>query len=410
MIIFYILLFLSIITYPLPSVRIGGQPIAIFLAIYALVYFFMNGFERRVDKSTFWPLWGLVFGFLISSFASNTFNLNFAINLIAFYVIFFVSANIAVDTESTPQIGSQYRLNTNPNIILNILILTGIILGIYGYYGYITGNVGTDSQYFWWSSARYWGIHYTESTRNADVHYIVFPFLAVLSKKKKSPLDVVLLIFFGLAMILSMARNTWICIAIVLIVYMVQQRGISGKLKYIVLAILFIIAGYYALQYFGMTDYFNGKLESIFSLQRTGNVSNSNSQRLEVVIFTFQTIFSHPLGVGAEHMAKYYRSDGLALNHAENTYLNITAEMGLIALISYAVIVFTPIKRIVKLKKTNQQDNNELSRGKSFALYAALYFALTILFNTETLNCYMWIVLGIIWFSMKAKSEDEVYL
>ena len=61
----YILLFISIITYPLPTVRIGGQPLAIFLALYALVYFLYKGFAKRVHLNTLWPLWALLLGFLI---------------------------------------------------------------------------------------------------------------------------------------------------------------------------------------------------------------------------------------------------------------------------------------------------------------------------------------------------------
>lgn len=375
--------------------RIGGQPIALVLSIYALVYFFIKGYLRKVNLKSIWPFVMLLIGFILSSMASNTLNSGYLINLIAFYVIFFVLANIAYYTNSFGNIAS-----TSTDMMIRILILSGVLLGGYGYYGYITGNVGTDSQYFWWESARYWGIHYTESTRNADVHYIVFPFIALLVKDKKKIIDIILMIFFGLAMVLSMARNTWLCMLVVLLVYLFQQKDLNKKIKYIAIAILAVAIAYLTLNYFGMMDYFFGKIVSIFSMSGTNTVSNSNGERWKVVLTTLNVISKHFFGVGAEEMHIYYSMVGLKLNHAENTYLNIWAEMGLISLISYAYIVWSPFSYVVHHRKVSA-----LTEREGFVLLASLYFGLTILFNTETINCYMWVILGIIWFEKSVLSE-----
>lgn len=396
----YLLLVLSICTYPIPSIRIGGQPIALFLSIYALAYFSIKGYARKVDWKSLWPSVVLLLGFLISSLASDTFNSGFIINLTAFYVIFFVLANIendAVYIENNVYIGTDS--------MIKVLIFSGFLLGCYGYYGYITGQVGTDSQYFWWDSMRYWGIHYTESTRNADVHYIVFPFIALLVKGRKRIRDILLLLFFGLAMILSMARNTWLCMFVVLLVYLFLQDNLNKKIKYIGVGILAAATGYLTLNYFGMTDYFVGKLLSIFSMDGTNTISNSNGERWEVVLTTLKVISEHIFGVGAEEMHVYYGRVGLKLNHAENTYLNIWAEMGLVSLISYAYIVWTPVVSMVHFKK-----KSVLTEREEFVLLSALYFGLTILFNTETINCFMWIILGIIWFERRTAINERIKL
>lgn len=394
----YFLLLLSICTYPIPSIRIGGQPIALFLSVYSLVYFSIKEYARKVDLKSVWPFGMLLIGFIISSMASNTLNTGFIVNLLAFYVIFFVLANI----DDNPNLYEK-KLTVSTDAMLRTLIVSGILLGCYGYYGYITGKVGTDSQYFWWESARYWGIHYTESTRNADVHYIVFPFIALLAKDKKKVIDVVLMLFFGLAMILSMARNTWLCMLVVLLVYLFLQNGLNKKMKYIGVTILAIAIGYLTLNYFGMTDYFFGKLISIFSMSGTKTVSNSNGERWKVVLVTLNVISEHLFGVGAEEMHTYYGMAGLKLNHAENTYLNVWAEMGLVSLISYMYIVWLPIVSMIHIRKTST-----LTEKECFVLLAALYFGLTILFNTETINCYMWIILGIIWFERKSALNERI--
>lgn len=394
----YMLLLFSICTYPIPSIRIGGQPIAIFLSIYALIYFSIKGYARKVDFKSLWPSITLLLGFILSSMASNTFNVGFLTNLIAFYVIFFALANIE---NNSVHIDNNVYVDIDP--MIGILVLSGVLLGCYGYYGYITGNVGTDSQYFWWESARYWGIHYTESTRNADVHYIVFPFIALLTKDKKKIIDVFLMLFFGLAMILSMARNTWLCMFVVLLVYLFLQDNLNKKIKYIGVTILAVAVGYLTLSYFGMTEYFLGKLVSIFSMDRTSTVSNSNGERWQVILTTLKVISEHPFGVGAEEMHIYYEMAGFKLNHAENTYFNIWAEMGFISFASYAYIVWSPFVSMAHFKKTLT-----LTEKESFVLLSTLYFGLTILFNTETINCYMWIILGIIWFERRSAVNERI--
>lgn len=398
----YILLLLSICTYPIPTIRIGGQPLAIFFVIYEILFFSIKGYARKVDTRTLWPIGALLLGFFISSFVSESINTEFLINLIAFYLIFFVTTNIADIQEK-----QRFLFSRQNNIVMNggmvgVLIISGIILGCYGWYGYITGKVGTEAQSFWWSAAKYWGIHYTPASRNADVHYIAFPFIAVLVRKNKKFIDVLLLLFFGAALLLSMARNTWLCIFVVLMVYLFLQEDINKKLKYILVVLMAAMIGYLTLGYFGMTDYFLGKLFSIISMESSSAISNSNSERFNLILTTLGIIIRHPIGVGAEELGRYYRDAGFVLNHAENTYLNIMAEMGLVALIAYASIVWTPIISMIRRKKSTKLDTRE-----SFVLLAALYFALTILFNTETINCYMWIVVGIIWHEEKRVLRTE---
>ena len=76
--------------------------------------------------------------------------------------------------------------------------------------------------------------------------------------------------------------------------------------------------------------------------------------------------------------------------------------MGIIAAIGYVSLVFTPIR---KMKMASRE--KQLNEGENFVLLSSIYFASTILFNTETINCYMWIILGIIWFVMTISSNEK---
>lgn len=399
MTVLFILALLSIITYPLPNVRVGGQPIAIFLAVYCLLFFFFSGRGRKTKINTMWPLAGLLIGYLLSSIVAGEFDTDFLINLLAFYIIFFSLANIG----ETENIDSE-KIEKNVKNCFVVLIGSGLFLGIYGYYGYLTGKIGDEASYFWWNTMKYWGIHYTEATRNTDVHYIVFPLIALMVQEKKKIFHWIGIALLGSAALLSMARNTWVCMAVVLLVHALLGNDVKKAFKFFLLGIVGLFVAIFLLQYFGVIDYFSQKVLSIFN--RSSGISNSNSQRIDIIIVTLETIFKHPLGVGANQMYKYYHEAGLWLNHAENTYLNITAELGLVAAISYTYIVVNPIKQVIY----KYRQLREISIEERYVLLASLYMALTMLFNTETINCYMWIIIGLHWYilaSLKAMDNRE---
>lgn len=396
MVVLFLLVLASIITYPMPSVRIGGQPIAIVLAIYCLLYYAISRNGGRIRVKTIIPLFGLLVGYIFSSFVSGEFDDEFLINLIAFYIIFFTIANIAEQSNV-----DQGKREKNLKYSIGVLISSGVILGLYGYYGYITGKVGVEAESSWWSSMKYWGIHYTEATRNGDVHYIVFPLIALIVLEKKKIYHWILIMVLGSAVLLSMARNTWLCMIVVLLVQILLGKNIKKVVKYILVGIGGFIIAIILLQYFGMLDYFVQKVLSIFN--RGTGVANSNSERLNIIAVTLKTIVKNPLGVGANQMYKYYNEAGLMLNHAENTYLNITAELGLIAAISYSYLVINPFKQVI----TKYKKDRAISMEERYVLLASLYMALTLLFNTETLNCYMWIIIALHWFIMANRRNNN---
>lgn len=396
MFVLFILVLASIITYPMPSVRVGGQPLAIFLAVYCLLFFVFSGRGRKTKINTLWPLAGLLIGYFLSSIVAREFDTDFLINLVAFYIIFFSLANIGeIDRIDCEQI------EKNIKNCFAVLIVSGLFLGVYGYYGYLTGKIGDEASYFWWNTMKYWGIHYTESTRNADVHYIVFPLIALIVLEKKKIFHWAAIALLGSAVLLSMARNTWVCMVVVLLVHVLLGNDIKKTFKYVLLGIGGFFVAVFLLQYFGVIDYFSQKVLSIFN--RSTGISNSNSQRVETIIITLETIFKHPLGVGANQMYKYYHEAGIRLNHAENTYLNITAELGMVAAIAYTYIVVNPIRRVAH----KYRELRKISIEERYILLASLYMALTMLFNTETINCYMWIIIGLHWYILSSLRTKE---
>lgn len=381
-----ILTFLSIITYPIPNIRIGGQPIAIFLAIFALLYFVFGSRTRRINKFTIWPIIVILFCFALSSISSGMINGSFLINILAFYVIYFVYANIGMDV--TSKLGYDCTVRS----ISRVLIASGMFLCVYGFYGYVTGKIGNEASAFWWATSKYWGIHYTEATRNADVHYIAFPLIALLCKDKKTLWHYIWIGLMGSALLLSMSRNCWLAFVVVLFILFMMKSNRSKNLNKLVIGLFVIISAYLVLQYFGMSEYFYTKVLSLFG-QETSS-SDSSSQRWKVILIALETIVSNPLGIGAEQMYKVLHEAGFRLNHAENTYLNIAAELGLASTIAYSYLLFKPVKEVLRIKSLKKN----LTYAEKYVLLSFIYLIITLLFNTETINCYIWIIIGINWY------------
>lgn len=180
MILFYVLLILSILTYPLPDARVFGLPVAFFLSLYSALLLLWSCYRKKQKPNwrQAYPLVALLAGFLISSAASHSWNLAFLTRLLTFYTIYFVLSNgrILLDWSGKAVVAEQFA-----RVLLNLVIASGIVFLVYGYYGYITGHIGVEPQFDWWPIAKYWGLHYLPSTRNADIHYMIFPLIAVLS-------------------------------------------------------------------------------------------------------------------------------------------------------------------------------------------------------------------------------------
>ena len=303
-------------------------------------------------------------------------------------------------------------------VLLNLVIASGIVFLVYGYYGYITGHIGVEPQFDWWPIAKYWGLHYLPSTRNADIHYMIFPLIAVLVKTNRRWYDNILLILFGSTVLLSMARFAWLCVAGVLVLWFLyclrtdkNIRILLGRLALVVVALVMYVI---LLVAFGRVAYFFGKSTSILTTnssalvsnsnaeRSSALVSNSNAERIEIIRTTVKVIRKHPFGVGAENMHAYYAVEGLKLNHAENTYLNLLAELGFIGMLGYTALVVSPILHCMPKRRRRQ-----LSMYEAYAFFASAYVCAALLFNTETINAYMWIMMGIISFTAHVSSDGD---
>jgi len=403
-------LILSMATYAVPSLRIVIQetpipigtlilPFSVFLLIVRC--FYMGKFV--VSKALISGLFLLYFSIALSSF----FSINIEIGRIVKFSVFLI---IPILFTSTIKDYKSLKLS------VCLVITIGVILGIYGFYGYLTGNVGDEAEKSWWCTyARYYGIHYSAATRNSDLYFITIPLIFLLGllffdklrfSFLKIPLIAVSLLFYS-GIVLSFSRGAWISIVaifmvLLLVVWKNRPARIANNRKYskvvllIITAALILIASLNILDYFGMSTYLTGRAISIISPGKADQYLQeiiSNRERIEIIKATFSIIASNPLGVGPDNLKHFYPSFGFDLNHPENAYLHILAENGVFGFLGYSIFVFYPLLFLYKKIKT-VSSNDWVSIG---IFLTSLYLAISYMFNVEVFNFYIWIVHSIIW-------------
>lgn len=399
-------LILSMATYPIPFLRVRTEETAfpiggLFIPMVCFLLFikYFSSKKINLNKILGISLFLLYFSILLSSFFSIRFEIEPVFRLSIFMLLPLLFTGIL----------TNYRdLKTS----LHCVILVGLILGIYGFYGYLTGNVGEEAQKtWWWTYARYWGIHYLPSTRNSDVYYVAIPLFVTLTliffgNLKSFIIETLLIIIslmFFIGVILSFSRGAWISTftTFIFLLFMIwKRRGIFGRkgLRLILFTTIIILVSFTALNYFSMYNYFIGKIFSIFFSDKASYYLEediSNDERIEILKATFNIIVSNPFGIGIYNLRYVYPAYGLYVNHPENTYLHVLAENGIFGFIGYMIFLFYPLVILYKRIKVGPDD--WLRDGIFLTL---IYLATSYIFNVEIFNFYNWVIHSIIWSSI----------
>ncbi|HCJ66448.1 MAG TPA: hypothetical protein DHV62_03775, partial [Elusimicrobia bacterium] len=368
-------LILSMATYAIPFLRIGGDeskfPIGtIFLPLLFFLLAIRSSYTKNFvsNKILTVSMFLLYFSVILSSFLPG----NFLVKERIAKLIIFLSFPILFT--------NVIRDNKSLKTCLWSLVTVGIILGVYGFYGYFTGNIGEDTQKaWWWTYARYYGIHYTPSTRNSDIYYIVIPLIITLvflsfanlkSTVIKAFLTGLSLMFF-IGLLLSFSRGGWVSTIITIFIFLLifwKKRNIYLRKNLrmwliIILVPLFFIISNKVLNYFGMANYFIGKAITIFRPAEASyylQEKDSFDERIELFKITLDIVISNPLGVGPDNLRYIYPSYFIGAQHPESNYLHVLAENGIIGFLGYSFFVFYPL--IFFYRKVVSTGNNDWVR------------------------------------------------
>lgn len=289
-------------------------------------------------------------------------------------------------------------------IISGALAITGVAVFCFGVYGYVTWNVGDYVEHTY----NYFGVTYKPSTRNGDQLYfliaasILMAFLLTPANNRKTnwlkalSLAALGAIYLGIA--LSYSRGAWVTLAALTLtaLFLADRTQKAAALRAVAIVsgvFLVVLVGFSAYrsvqQNSGVLEMLTARFESIYTLD---NVEGSNSNQLRVLLIqqTLELIAANPLGIGVGSAGGVLVVDGTSYgNHAENSYLQVALERGLIGLIGFGYLMTYVLHKTLI---------NARLQGASFAARAGFLIAFTLglyaSFNNLVDSAWFWMSLA----------------
>lgn len=282
------------------------------------------------------------------------------------------------------------------NILIVLLILSAILVAMYGLYQFATGNIEMEDK--WVDEATnpdlQTRIYSVFGNPNIFAEYLIMiiPISVSLfwfSKKiHKKGLFLVTSMILALALLLTMSRGGWIGFAFSALVFILLVEK-----RLLLLAVPVGIGGL-----FFLPDTILNRIFSIVNL-----ADSSNNYRIRMWKITLEVIKDNWLvGVGFGHLPfkaafeTYTRT--MPTYHAHNTYLETMAEMGILGFIVFISFLFVLFKyAIKKLVKGNDKYIKVISSGLLAGLAAVLAHGLVenVLYIPRIITSF-WILVGLI--------------
>ena len=177
----------------------------------------------------------------------------------------------------------------------------------------------------------YWGIRYTQSTRNADYLYpLVGLGLSAYFYRLGSIrfLGAMLMITFGVTLLASQSRGAIIAVVLFMTIFYFRSKGYHRIILYglvVALALLFssAILGQYS-------ETYSRIIGSIFSFGSIDG-SFSNSERLMILIASLESALINPVGWGVGNFMgaiEFWDEKHIFIGSAENAFVTILVERG----------------------------------------------------------------------------------
>ncbi len=276
----------------------------------------------------------------------------------------------------------------------NMILAGFVFLIVIGVYRVAFPDVGSEVLHWWWKKYPYFGIRYTQSTRNSDAFYflfgLMFTFLSYrLGVIRSRGVYILLTLIFGLSIIFSFSRGAWITLLIsYLILLVVPRKNISPR--FIITTFLVGLSFFLLIFSIGYLEYFVDKLVSIFS----GTISSSNQERLDLLYQGFITALKNPLGIGLNNTSNLFD-----FGNFENVYMNVLVELGAVAFVALLLFLIYPVLSIIY---TGKRDNK--------AQIVLVIFTVVIvygLFNSLFLEPLFWITTALGYNIMLRSDIDE---
>lgn len=332
-------------TYAVPALRFGygeGQMPYAALTIVALLGTVMVSALARpksytVPKVLRWYAYFVVIALLLSTLVSR-----FPAPVAAVkYGLFAMLPVLIYLTAREP--GQLWKTTT-------ALFMSSVAVVAYGAYGFFTGEVGSVSEH----ALGYFGVTYEESTRNTDVLYISTAFWMVSAwlcwgPRSSVPVRLVALgvcVALALALVMTFSRGAWVTVPMSFaLVWIAQGKRLPFKQVAGAGLCVLVLSGLtqVLLEEYTVASLMN-RAGGLFSMSERGG---SNLARLAILNESLGAIGnSWGFGVGADNLR--YALTNLPfgrLNHAENAFMQILAEQGIIGLSAFVWLLASVLRR-----------------------------------------------------------------
>lgn len=261
-----------------------------------------------------------------------------------------------------------------------IALISTVFLVLVGLYRLFYPSSNMEILLWWWRDSPYFGIRYTESTRNSDVFYFITGFIFTLyayrSKIIRSKkLVIFLILIFVLAIIFSFSRGAWITLIGSYFVFSLLESRKKNLSKNFITVLMFLVP-LILLYYLGYQEYLFNRLFSIFSI----SISSSNDERFKLLFEGIRFGLNHPLGIGLNNTFRIFE-----FGNFENIFVNVLVELGIIPCLALISFLVYPLFVISKSKAI---------RNRSMIGFVFTALILFGFFNYILLEMSFWILSG----------------
>lgn len=209
----------------------------------------------------------------------------------------------------------------------------------------------------------------------------------------------------GVGVVVALSRGTWLGVAVSLSILSLVFFLTSNPRISIGQLLLWCLAGfalYYVLNTYLLDQHGIWKLTERF--QSGVDLSDSGGGRFEIWqvgwrMFQDAPIWGHGFGSFGYEFTQYLERSGLAssfpageVKHAHNTYVLLSAELGLIGIVLFVAILISSLSKILRLLSDKQANMSAFAWG--LALFAFLMIATNV--DIAVLRKYFWYNLGLI--------------
>ena len=225
------------------------------------------------------------------------------------------------------------------------------------------------------------------------------------------------------ASFMSGGRGVWIAAILSLIfIFIINPMRWSIRLRLsAVLSMIILFYSAYLIPQTGVKNRIDSAVENTTSWVQNGHANTSSGARLEMWKASFEVIKENPIiGVGEDNYAKHQKRlieqgkiDKFAGNfrHPHGEYITSLVEQGLIGLLAFLLVLFTPIMfffNIIKRNLFNYQERVLTASGMLVGLHYLFYSFTSGVFDHQSTTLFYVVFMVIIFGLIESNSRTKI--